>query len=273
VSKPLVSIVIPTYNSERTLPLCLKAISCQTYKEIEVIIVDSYSIDRTRDIAKSFGASVILTNGKLLWARYLGHINSKGEIELLLDSDQVLELTTIERGVEMIINGGYDALILEEKSYKPRSLLQWLFHADRLHVHKIKDLHPLYGVLLARMYKRSILDKAFEDIKRKLPKGIFMQVVSQDHAIIYYESWKYISKIGLLNDAMYHVEIENLSQLIKKFYNYGRYERILFASDYNKLLLCKHIPRKPFNPLNPVSYASLILWFLKAVPYLIGTLV
>ena len=54
MSKPLVSVIIPTYNSEKTLPLCLESIKRQTYKNIEVIIVDNFSVDRTVDIAKRY---------------------------------------------------------------------------------------------------------------------------------------------------------------------------------------------------------------------------
>jgi len=130
MSGPLVSIVIPTYNSEKVLPLCLESIRKQTYKNIEVIIVDSYSSDRTLEIAKTFGAKIITTHGGLLWARYLGHLHAKGEIEVLVDSDQILGYDTIERGVNMI-SQGCDAVILEEKSYKPKTPSQWLFYFVR----------------------------------------------------------------------------------------------------------------------------------------------
>ena len=54
IEDPLVSIIIPTYNSEKTLPLCLESIKRQTYKNIEVIVLDNFSIDRTVDIAKRY---------------------------------------------------------------------------------------------------------------------------------------------------------------------------------------------------------------------------
>jgi len=46
-NKPLVSVVIPTYNSEKTLKKCLESIKRQTYKNIEIIVVDKFSKDRT----------------------------------------------------------------------------------------------------------------------------------------------------------------------------------------------------------------------------------
>ena len=269
MDEPLVSIVIPTYNSEKTLPLCLESIKKQTYRNIEMIVVDSYSTDRTVEIAKRYGAKVIKTHGGLLWARYLGHLYAKGGIELLLDSDQILNPTAIERGVKIILKG-CDMLILEEKSYKPRTPMQWLFYFDRRHVHSIKDLHPVHGVLLARMYKREVLNKAFNDIRRKLPLQIMYELVSQDHAIIYYESWKYASKVGILGDAVYHIEPATLTQVIRKFYRYGKTELTL-SRYYPELSKGKKTPRK--ISAKPYSLISLALWLIKAIPYALGRLI
>ncbi|MFH7873662.1 MAG: glycosyltransferase, partial [Candidatus Aenigmatarchaeota archaeon] len=49
--KPLVSIIIPTYNSEKTLAKCLESIKNQSYKNIEIIVVDRFSKDKTAEIA------------------------------------------------------------------------------------------------------------------------------------------------------------------------------------------------------------------------------
>ncbi|MCL0091432.1 glycosyltransferase family 2 protein [Dehalococcoidales bacterium] len=107
-NKPLVSITISSYNSEKMLPLCLEAVSKQSYTNIETLLIDSHSTDRTRDIATSFG--VIECDGKLLSARYLGWEKSKGIA--FIDTDQVLEAKAIERAVALMDN--YDREILEK---------------------------------------------------------------------------------------------------------------------------------------------------------------
>jgi len=267
MDKPLVSIVIPTYNSEKTLPLCLESIKRQRYRNIEVIVVDSFSKDRTVEIARKWDARVVLTHGGLLWARYIGHRYAKGAIELLLDSDQILQPTTIERGVRMI-RRGCDMAILEESSYKPSTLTQRLFYIDRRYIHKIRDYNPLHGVLLARMYRREILDKAFELITHKLPAKLMYRLVSQDHALIYYEAWIRSKKLCIIDDAVYHVEPESLSSLVRKFYRYGKTE--LDLTEYYPELAKKRTPRK-IKPY-PEAFISVILWSLKAIPYLIGRL-
>lgn len=49
-NKPLVSVIIPTYNSSSTLEKCLRSIRSQSYKNIEIIIVDKFSNDSTGEI-------------------------------------------------------------------------------------------------------------------------------------------------------------------------------------------------------------------------------
>ena len=58
--KPLVSVVVPTFNSERFLEKCLKSIRMQTYRNVEVIVVDNFSKDRTREIAEKCADLVLL---------------------------------------------------------------------------------------------------------------------------------------------------------------------------------------------------------------------
>ncbi len=52
--KPLVSVVIPVYNRENLIARCLKAIFLQTYENIEIIVVDNASTDRTWDVLKKY---------------------------------------------------------------------------------------------------------------------------------------------------------------------------------------------------------------------------
>ena len=168
----------------------------------------------------------------------------------------------------MMMNS-YDVLILEEKSYKPHTIVQWLFYFDRKHVHRIRDLHPIHGVLTARMYKYSILDKAFRRLKRKLPPQVMYKLVSREDSVIYYESWKHASKVGVLQDAIYHIEPSSLKSLVRKFYRYGKTELNL-SKYYPELAKGKKVPRKP--RLSIEYEASMLLWSLKAIPYFIGRL-
>ena len=52
-TNPLVSVIIPTKNSAEFIGKCLRSIVKQSYKNIEIIVVDNYSTDKTREIVES----------------------------------------------------------------------------------------------------------------------------------------------------------------------------------------------------------------------------
>jgi glycosyltransferase involved in cell wall biosynthesis len=87
-NKPRLSIVIPAINEEAFIALTLASIKNQTFTDYEVIVVDSYSTDRTVEISKKFGAKVITVPKKGPGAaRNRGVEAANGEIILFLDAD------------------------------------------------------------------------------------------------------------------------------------------------------------------------------------------
>lgn len=87
---PLVSIIIPTYNSEQTIEACLKTIFDLDYPKdrYEVIIVDGFSKDKTLEIAKIFPVKILTEKRKTRSAACMTGIeNAKGEYIALTDSD------------------------------------------------------------------------------------------------------------------------------------------------------------------------------------------
>lgn len=90
---PLISVVIPTHNSKRTLEKTLRSIEKQTYPQnrIEVLVIDGNSKDATLKIARKHKCTIV-DNPKiqLIYAKYLGYLKAKGSYMLSLDSDEVL---------------------------------------------------------------------------------------------------------------------------------------------------------------------------------------
>lgn len=92
-NKLLISIVIPTYNSERTLKHCLESIKKQDYpkNKIEIIIADGGSTDKTLKIARKYTKKIFhnpLKTGEA--GKAVGVKKSKNEIIALIDSDNIL---------------------------------------------------------------------------------------------------------------------------------------------------------------------------------------
>ena len=228
--KPLVSVTIPTRNSGDVISGCLSSVKEQTYPNIETLVIDSKSTDQTKDIVGSFGAKFISYEGKLLGARYEGFLSSQGDLILLLDSDQILEPTAVERALPMMDN--YDMLVLEELSYKPRSFFQKLYEADRKLIHLQPNFAPLDGNLLPRFFRRKVLGKAFQAI----PKRIISTTIHHDHAIIYFEAHKLSPKVGILPASAYHRE-HGLAKTWRINFRYGRSLRGLLKDGYYRKLV------------------------------------
>ena len=101
-SKELVSVIIPTFNSAYTLKPCLKSIKKQSYNPIEIIIVDNFSKDKTREIAKEFNAKIFEIKTERAKARNAGIKQANGMYIFSLDSDMELEIDVIKECVSKI---------------------------------------------------------------------------------------------------------------------------------------------------------------------------
>lgn len=86
----LASLIIPTKNEEANLKILLEQIQRQTYKDVEVVVADAHSTDRTREIARSFGA-VVVVGGMPGAGRNLGAAASHGDVLIFLDADARLQ--------------------------------------------------------------------------------------------------------------------------------------------------------------------------------------
>src|SRR5918992_4511982 len=87
---PKISIIIPTKNEEEKLPLLLKSIESQTYSNIEVIVADSMSTDRTEQIARKFAAKVVkVPVGSLGNSSSTAAKQSSGSIIIRCDADTI----------------------------------------------------------------------------------------------------------------------------------------------------------------------------------------
>lgn len=96
--KPFVSVVIPAINEEKYLPLCLSSISSQTYNNFEIIVSDGGSKDKTVEIAKKYGAKVVVNkNTNVTEARQKGAEEASGEIIVCADADTTYPPDRLQR--------------------------------------------------------------------------------------------------------------------------------------------------------------------------------
>lgn len=87
----LISIIMPTFNSEHTIEQSLKSIRQQTIDQnkVEVLVLDGGSTDRTLEIALSYGATIVKNEKRLPEiAKQLGLMKAKGKYGIFIDSDE-----------------------------------------------------------------------------------------------------------------------------------------------------------------------------------------
>jgi glycosyltransferase involved in cell wall biosynthesis len=115
--QPLISIIIPTKNSQRTLGACLISIKKQNYKNIEVIVVDNNSVDKTKLIASKY-ADLVLDKGPERSAqRNFGAKKAKGDYLFFIDSDMELNKNVVKEAVEKLDNKNKKIVVVPEKSF------------------------------------------------------------------------------------------------------------------------------------------------------------
>lgn len=127
---PKVSIIIPSFNSAIFLPDALDSISCQTFNDFEVVVVDDGSSDNTRDVLhpyfnNQFNIKYIYQENKgLPAARNTGIVNSCGLYISLLDADDIFLPTHLEELVSFLD---------EEKQLGFVFADSYLFHCNKVY--------------------------------------------------------------------------------------------------------------------------------------------
>ena len=114
-NNPLVSIVITTKNEEKNIETCLESIKSQTYKNIETIVVDNFSIDRTQEISKAYTEKVFSKGHERSAQRNYGMIEkADGEYVMFVDADMILAPGLIDACVQRMQKADCHALHIRE---------------------------------------------------------------------------------------------------------------------------------------------------------------
>ncbi|SFD26322.1 glycosyltransferase family 2 protein [Clostridium uliginosum] len=107
--KNLVSVIIPVYNSSKTIEKTIKSVLCQSYTCFEIIIIDDCSTDNSFEIIENLSESdsriILYRNQKNLGVaktRNLGINMTKGEFISFLDSDDIWKSSKLEKQLEYI---------------------------------------------------------------------------------------------------------------------------------------------------------------------------
>lgn len=111
---PLISVIIPAYNAEKYVAKCIKSIQNNTYKNLEIIVINDGSNDNTQGVVESFMADkrivlINVKNGGVSKARNLGLDRATGEYVAFVDSDDYVREDYFEILIKPCIEDGADS--------------------------------------------------------------------------------------------------------------------------------------------------------------------
>lgn len=198
----IVSIVIPTRNEEKNIRRCLGSIKNQTFsqKEVEIIVVDNNSTDKTKQIAAKYTKKVFNHGPERSSQRNFGGSKATGKYYLYLDADMTLSTTLIKEAVGT----------LEKNSkivglYIPEIVVGTGFFAQ------------------VRQFERSFYDATAIDCVRFVRMSAFKKVGGFDTTLTGPEDWDFTKKIkklgevAIIKSPKYHNESDvTISKYVKK---------------------------------------------------------
>lgn len=206
--KPLVSIIIPTKNSADTIGKCLRSIEMQSYSNIETIVVDNHSRDKTLDIAGKYGVKVYLKGPERTAQVNFGVSKANGKYVYRVDSDFVLEPNVVKEAVQSCEEHGYDAIAIHNTSDPTVSFWARVRKMER-------DSYRDDNVnVAARFWKKEV----FESID-----GFDVSLVAGDDYDLHNRLLRSGFRIGRIRAQETHVgEPRTMAEIFRKHYYYGQ---------------------------------------------------
>lgn len=146
-----VSVVVPVYNVEKYLPECLDSICNQTLSDLEIICVNDGSTDSSLEILKRYAVIdnriVILSqeNGGLSVARNTGINFAKGEYIYFCDSDDKIDVKTLETLYNRAKNDDLDMLYFDAEPFFENAEVEKQFASYKTYYKRKNDYRGIYS--------------------------------------------------------------------------------------------------------------------------------
>ncbi|QQS36416.1 MAG: glycosyltransferase family 2 protein [Ignavibacteriales bacterium] len=247
INPPLVSVLIPARNEEDNISKCVKSILDQTYTNIEIIVLDDNSTDKTYEIASKLLPGVKnykLLTGKPLPENFLGKNwachqlaeNANGQFLLFIDADVALHKDCIESSLKYFNSDKTDVLTIFP-TQKIKSTGEWLVVPLMNWI--LLLLLPLNLVFKSRnksfiaangqffMWRRFVYDKTggHQSASTELVEDMFLASKAKQL------NFRVMTLLGgdLVNCRMYKGLLESINGFSKNFYPGFRMPAFLFA--------------------------------------------
>lgn len=239
-----VSIIVPAYNVEKYLSKCLESLINQTLHEIEIILINDGSTDRTSLICDDYSINdkrikvIHQENGGLSNARNKGIEASCGEFIMFVDSDDWIDTTTCEKVYNMAIENRVDSVIFCSISeFGKSSVNKDVFNENIIRFDKIEVFNQLFKGMIG-LEKDKL--KNPERIDRLIPAWgkLYSSNIIKENNIKFIDLSKIPSECQLFNIEYFYYS-ENTIYIKEHLYHYRRDNNTSLTKAYKNGLLEK----------------------------------
>ena len=207
-SKPLVSIIIPTFNSmagTKNVNKTLKSLMEQTYQNIEILVIDNFSSDTTYKVCKNYPIRFFRLNGNRSKARNYGINRMRGDYALFLDSDHILTPKVIEECVNQALRFNANCIIVPVKFVSNKKS-----HIYCSHMRNLEFKLGLGMQTFILFYSRNLM----QDIR--FPESVELG----EDMIFSSRVLKNKPRISRIRSVIYHIEDGTATSLVLRSWSY-----------------------------------------------------
>lgn len=196
---PKVSVIVPVYNVEAYVEKCLKTLVEQTLEDIEIIVVNDGSTDKSKEIIqkimKQFPEKMVYIekeNGGLSDARNYGMPYAKGEYIAFLDADDYIEKDAYQKMYELAKKEDSDMVECDFYWEYPNKQKK---DSGEIYQGKQEALEKIRVVAWNKLIKKEVLNRA----KVTFPKGYRYEDVEFTYKLI-----PFLEKVSFLKEPCIH---------------------------------------------------------------------
>lgn len=257
----LVSIIVPLYNAEKYIEKCIKSIMEQTFENMEIILVDDGSIDKSGRICDEFSKKdkrikvIHKENGGLVSARKAGILCATGEYVTYVDSDDWIDSDRIERMITVAVEKNSDLVYGMIKIQYPNNILRVMpigieegYYEGENYIKLLENIvdvnnfytSKLFPSLWAFLFRTEIIKKVQMTIPEKIRYNedvaclFSVMLRSRNMEVLGEGGYYYYRK---RQDSMCHTVRSNERKNLKLFYDY-------YKNTFNCLHLSKAIEKE-----------------------------
>lgn len=229
-----VSVIIPVFNEEKTIADCLNSLLEQSYKDIEIIIIDDGSTDKTVEIVKQYPVRLLTqTHQGPGIARNLGAKEAKGEILVFVDGDMVFDERFVEKLTEPIRDGQVIGTFSKEEFVLNKDNVWskcWNINKglpiDKMHIENYPDEQNVFRAILKREFLKvggftpigyvddhTIAEKL--GVKAKVARGAVFYHRNPDNLVEVFQQARWIGKSEYKRRRIKNEQVMRLVTLIR----------------------------------------------------------